>query len=444
MKIFNTSLKNTGILFSLVLLSPGIMAETLNVQYDRGGILSLEPRVGLQAKACHSKADPMNIRVRFGPMFIGGDINVTIAINGNDYNKNYALFSSLPAVKNNAGIDLDFLVPFNVSIKGNASGTEGHNVTTAAIPKKVTYGDVVCFARNYHNIGTGRTDTQSSGGYLPILTTTMRGGNYDDFLSRSENLGACEGREDNQSEDYYWPDYHKRAKAFQDSREDGFLFKHKFYRSKKITEGTPSTTKLEFGDFSSSVGNEIHDGDFVYRFPLGSGSKDAIMNILGGDFLLRLNNRNISSMTLTVSTGGASEVWTWKAAVNDGNNLHLTRSLALGVTALASDNSDPYAKYLFYAKNDFYKGTLAGKSALNQAYTDYINNTVPLSLPQDSAGDINLVNTDNLIFTIGQKPNTQGYGSMTFSAYGQPLKFGPLLVGSKEVANAMQMRNACY
>lgn len=442
MKRFDTSLKNTGVLFYLVLLSPGIMAETLNVQYDRGGILSLEPRVGLQAKACHSKADPMNIRVRFGPMLIGSDINVTIAINGNDYNKNFALFSSLPAVKNNAGMDLDFLVPFNVSIKGNASGTEGHYVTTAEIPKKVTYGDVVCFARNYNNIGTGRTDTQSSGGYLPILTTKMGGGNYDAFLPRREDLGACSDREDNQSEDYYWPDYHKRAKAFQDSREDGFLFKHKFYRSKKITEGTPSTTKLIFSNFSSSVSNEIHDGDFVYKFPLGSGH--TAMNLSGGDFLLRLNNRNISSMTLTVSESGVSEVWTWKAAVNDGNNLNLTRSSALGVTALASENSDPYAKNLFYAKNDFYKGTLAGKGALNQAYTDYINNTVPLSLPQDSAGDINLVNTDNLIFTIGQKPNTQGYGSMTFSAYGQPLKFGPLLVGSKEVASAMQMRNACY
>ncbi|EHJ5407687.1 hypothetical protein KAO45_005151, partial [Salmonella enterica subsp. enterica serovar Wedding] len=69
MKRINTSLKKTGILFSLVLLSPGVMAaENLNFNYTRAGALSLDPRMSLQARACHSKGDPININFRLNSL----------------------------------------------------------------------------------------------------------------------------------------------------------------------------------------------------------------------------------------------------------------------------------------------------------------------------------------------------------------------------------------
>ncbi|EGG8416783.1 hypothetical protein HHY55_004662 [Salmonella enterica] len=429
MKIYNTSLIKKGILLSLVLLSPEILAaESLNFNYKRADTLSLVPKLGLQARACHSKGDPMDIRVRFGNIFSSTDLNVILVVQGAAYPINYAAFSVASGKTKNTGNDTDFLVPWNVHVKGNTSGNYLHTAITPATPDD--WGSTFCFVQGY---GGGSGNTM---GLKPFFK-----GSYE-----YDNL--CAGLPLIFSTDYVWggdpnttPMPTHIATAITQNR--NFLVDYKFHT--KFIPGKPSHHITEAKDFNNSVDNTFTDNNFSYRFPVG-GEDNFGVRIDNGDFIFKLKNRNISSLTLTVSSGGASESWNWKTADGDAdkNKLYLNHTSAIGIKPSADDKNDPYYVNKFYKENRYYKGTLSAGTFLTQAYIDYINNVIPLSIPPASDGEINLVNTDSLTFSIGQALPSQGYGSMTFSAYGQPLKFAPLTVNGKEAASAMQVRNACY
>ncbi|ENV3755715.1 hypothetical protein ACFJ6F_005664, partial [Salmonella enterica] len=118
MRMNHMSLNRKWILFSLVLVSPAILAaENLNFNYTRADALSLEPQLGLQAKACHSKAEPMDIHVRFDKnVDMKGISEIRLDISGSAYAKSYTVFS--PSVKGRADLAPDFLVPWGAHAKG--------------------------------------------------------------------------------------------------------------------------------------------------------------------------------------------------------------------------------------------------------------------------------------------------------------------------------------
>lgn len=442
MKKHKISLIKRGILLSLVLLSPKILAaENLNFNYTRPDALSLEPRLGLQAKACHSKGDPMDIWVHFDSINVGSIFNVTLSIQGADYPKSYSVFTKTVQSKQ-SGADPDFMIPWRVNVKGGASGNYISNVSYPAGPDE--WGDVFCFSDI--DFFPDRSIYPHTAGLQPIFSGDPR---YEKYCGNKpliyEPYYSWDGdpKTTNIPEKYKgdYPGENPDNLLRPDQR---FLIGNiKFFTKHK--KGEPAFDRIEPVGFNNSVDKEFAGNSFTYRFPLGVENNMGV-NIDNGDFLLRLNNRNISELTLTVSNRGSSDVWIWKAANDDAykNRLYLNHQESLGIKPSSSDVSDPYLINKFYKGNRYYKGTLTSDVYLTPAYTEYIQNIIPLSLPSTSDGEINLVNTDSLIFTIGKTPNTGGYGSLLFRAYGQPLKFAPLTVNGKEVASAMQIRNACY
>lgn len=453
----NISLKKSVFLISLALLFPEIVvSKTLDLNYDNSANLALSPRSALQLNACHTKADPMLINVNFDPMKIGNNFAVTLEINGDVYTKNYVAVNSSSGLTQIVGVDPDFLIPWEVLVSGTGKGAEGYTALTPSqnITTGYEYKDTFCFTRTFNQIGTGAKDAAPSSGYIPILTTTTTTANFDKWIQKRNDPTGCDGgnRQNIQSDDYYWPDYFHPS-AFIDGRNNGendFLFNHIFYRTKKaITTTIPGSQTIDFKPFNLNFSNDRHgENSFVYQLPLGAANNKGV-RIDNGNFSFKLSNRNVSSIKLTITNSGTSEVWNWSVGNDDPykNTLHLTHTAsALAVVALGNAQSDPYFSQQFYTNNNgYYKGTLAGKSSLNQNYTQYIKNVKPLSLPPDSSGDINLVNTDSLTLIIGQVAGTGGgANSVTFRAYGEPLKFAPLHRGGSEVISAMQFRNACY
>lgn len=443
MRMNHMSLNRKWILFSLVLLSPAILAaENLNFNYTRADALSMDSRLGLQAKACHSKGDPMDIRVRFDSISVGGSFNVTLAIQGAEYPKSYSVFTKAVQSKQ-SGADPDFMVPWRINVKGRASGSytlKVHNPGTSE-----AWGDIFCFSTGGAPF-PDRNQYPHTAGLKPIFSDDPRYKKYcsnkpliyNDYYSWGGNPETTDipGK--------YKDDYPPENPGNLLRPDQRFLIGNiKFFTSH--TPAKPATDDWATSGFGNSVEKEFSDKKFIYRFPLGAENNKGV-HVDNGDFLLRLNNRNISALTLTVTYGGVSEVWSWKAANDDAykNRLYLNHQAGLGIKPSSSDASDPYLINKFYKENRYYKGTLTPGVYLTSAYTDYIRNIMPLSLPSTSDGEINLVNTDSLIFTIGQTPSSGGYESILFRAYGQPLKFAPLTVNGKEVASAMQVRNACY
>lgn len=460
----NISLKKSVFLISLALLFPEIVvSKTLDMNYDNSADLALSPRSALQLNACHTKADPMLINVNFDPMILGSNFTVTLEINGDTYTKNYTAFTppeKLPLWGSAAGVDnllnnplskiyTDFQIPWRVFVNGISAGAQGSEVQKPEVTE-TKYSGAFCFDRKYNQKGTGANDAWPSGGYIPIF---VGGGEYSDgngHRVKSHPASTCDipERPEDQVEATYWPDYYNPPTYISNNTESDFLFKHIFHRNKNIVKVSNGGIETKSDEFNTNVRDvPYQNNNFVYRFPLGN-ENNKWLRIDNGSFSFKLSNRNVSSMKLTITHAGMSEVWEWALANNASfeNTLHLKHTQSLGVSGSNSDKNDPYLTNHFYKDdNNAYKGTLTAKTSLTQAYTDYIHNTVPLSLPPDLEGDINLVNTDRLTFTIGQKPNTSGgINSITFRAYGEPLKFAPLVQDGNEVISAMQFRNACY
>lgn len=470
MRMNHMSLNRKWILFSLVLLSPAILAaENLNFNYTRADALSLEPQLGLQAKACHSKADPMDIHVRFDKNVNMGRISgIQLEINGSAYVKSYTIFS--PSVKSRASLDPDFLVPWGAHAKGSVNVNETNNVYIPEVPEK--NDGPFCFSNDGPRFWSVLYPPRYSvGGLLPIFRDPPY---YFDPLGQLTKKDFDEKCQpffnkipDSFKNDimFYWPygsDFweHLLIKPEEIARRTGSSYIYDKIKAagknalivKKSgnifftyhTDAQPARTEQHSTPQKYDIDSNCTADSCSFYFPTGNG-KDGNIIQNGSEFLIKLNNRNIKSMKLTVTNGLSVDDWVWRLE-NDSysNNLNGTHHFGgpsvLREPVLRTD--DPYNIAGFYMKKNpgFYSGTLIARSALNTTYTDFVNKVTPLSLPASAAGNINLVNTDSLIFTFGAGSNN----APTLSIFGQPLKFAPLSVNGKEVASAMDVRNACY
>ncbi|EDC5876949.1 hypothetical protein AB9N36_002221 [Salmonella enterica] len=431
MRMNHMSLNRKWILFSLVLLSPAILAaENLNFNYTRADALSMDSRLGLQAKACHSLGDTINLNFRLGSISIAPQ--VILYIKGKDYSKSYRVFE----VGN-------LTVPFNIKRTGSASGTSVvpvyHPGTTGS------YNTPFCFSdKRMANL----PHTQ---GYIPLIKGDAKTG--ADFETFCRGIGEVGDLSVVWGGDPRSTDMPANIKAW--GSWTGVIYFMTF------TPGTPDGTVDEQRHFDRAEDSQVVTGLSNYSLPLqydAAGGKTVQTVLDKANFTYYLNNRNITELKVIVRVLDSIDYkWEWTVSRDNPNLLHLkytdpTVSSVISPIPNVVDHSfdlnpakdDPYAKNSFYANAGFYKGTLASRASLNQNYQDYIKNVSPLSLPPDTAGDINLANTGNLTFTLRSAGSSASQGYLQLSVYGEPLQFAPLVVNGKEVASAMQVRNACY
>ncbi|EJX4249077.1 hypothetical protein OD507_005666, partial [Salmonella enterica] len=446
----NTSLTKTGILFSLVLLSPGVMeAENLNFNYTRADVSGLDPRLSKLAQACHTLTDPMAIHVLFGPMSTQY-MKVTMTVYGKKAGKGYAVYSSGAGRKKNTA-DPDLVIPWGVSNKGSASGTIYRDVTTPDY--QTVYDDPFCFSMDTGNSGSGGGYVASNG-YAPVYdrppySEGLGSGDYNKYCMQFNKVSG--------GENTYWPDYNRRPEVVAEGMAKGwddYQGKYIFYRHKELEPTGTVTHHTQSQSFSPSVnqsgGSDAVPG-VVLNFPVSEKNSGSSF-ITEGRFLVTLDNRNVTSLELDISQnvpGNESSHIIFRWQRNEGlNNVLAFRGVTqqLHLTAAGNIENDPYNNASFYdsdVASGYFRGTLVAGNSLKSDYTDYINRVMPLSLPSAIPGDINLVNTDSLTFKIGMTNGTGG-GDPTVTVFGQPLKFGPLYAGDKEMLSAMKVRNACY
>ncbi|ECU9617654.1 hypothetical protein CVF39_09865 [Salmonella enterica] len=451
MRMNHMSLMKRGILLSLVLLSPAILAaENLNFNYTRSDVSGLDPRLSKLAKACHTLTDPMEIHVLFGPMSTQY-MKVSMTVFGKKTGKGYAVYSSSGAGFQKNTADPDLVIPWVVSVKGAASGTVMEDVTTPVY--QTVYDDPFCFNDSTGNSGAGG-GYGASNGYAPIYDNPpyAKGYGSKDYQKYCTNFSR-----ENGGENTYWPDYNTRPQAVIDGMArpwNEYQGKYIFYRGKRTVDTGITNTTQEQHDFSPSLdqsgGSEAAPGVLI-NFPVsveGSGYS----TITGGKFLVILDNRNVTGLKLDISQNvpgyeSSHIIFRWQRSEGLNNVLAFQGMQQQSHLTPAGDiENDPYKSASFYAgdvASGYFRGTLVAGKSLNSTYTDYINKIMPLSLPPATPGDINLVNTDSLTFKIGMTNGTTG-GDPTVTVFGQPLKFGPLYAGDKEMISAMKVRNACY
>lgn len=453
-------------------MSPEILAADNSLLLNYSGssdLFSREPRLGLLAKACHSKGDPMDIRVRFGELSVPAE-GVILTIEGGDYRKSYSVFSASEVVnKKNTSKKNDFLVPWRVSVNGKVSGFGYANKTIPGRAAK--YEHAFCFADGYTGNsapGFNKYWSPNTFGYFPLFedyipqelieTSTSDALEYN----RNEFKRLCGGREATKDFQHVWS---KSLPYNNPPVPDNITPWNKEFATKGLfyLDYTPAES-----DKTENVQVELNQPQAVdslpmnaagvssYHFPLNSSLAHAYL--YNGDFMLRLNNRNISKLTLRVG----NTVWSWESSNKNAsdNNLYLYKKddypIDPGLPGKTKDpNNDPFRvsddamPESFYEKGyltgSYFRGTLVKEASLSQVYTSYINNNTPLSLPPVADGTINLVNTENLTFTIAQvQDGGARNGLFSLRVSGQPLKFAPLYVNNTEAASAMTMRNSCY
>ncbi|HDD2123725.1 TPA: hypothetical protein PAP86_004007 [Salmonella enterica] len=463
MKMNHFSQTRIWTVLSLALLSPVLQAasdEPLNFNYTRTtDALSLKPRLGLTARACHSLADPIDIKFEFGEM--SAPHAIYLVLTGKDYTKGYAAFrpASGGAVSD-ALNDPDFKVAWGVHGRGTVKGTRQEPSPSVS----ESYNYPFCFAHGHPY--NGNIDAlNNTYGYWPVFRPDYFNAGHKDWQITTPDANAmpqdwynwdqwnhyCSGRktaadiQDPGKEAYIvWGDPKDNAPnneiKHQVALNANFLTYNLFYVSH--TPGKPAGSPL--------VPVIPYDSTFhenSYLFPIDKKSIHEPVYLENGHFSFRLDNRNITSMTLTIFSDydkGYKSVWTW---TRDGDNnalMHLTKTGNIGISTVSNqDGSDPYSISGFYRKpaQSHFKGTLVAKSSLNENFEKHVP---PLSLPPATDGDINLANTDSLTFSMGQPKVQGGQGNWTLSVLGQPLKFAPLYINDKEAVSAMQMRNACY
>ncbi|EJB7648019.1 hypothetical protein MW925_000590 [Salmonella enterica] len=466
MKMNHTSLSRKWILFSLVLLSPEILAatESLNFNYKRADTLSLEPRLGLQARACHSLADPMNIEFQFSEMT---PPEVELHIKGNTYIKGYSIFRTASGVKvTDAYTDPDFQVPWHIQASGQVSGQVAQN--SPAVQEKWNYP--FCFSDGHPFNRSSWADNAHANGYFPVFRPDyFKVSTYwqvnvplglpvsQDDYNWSQWHMYCDGKDaaahgahygdyllwDGDPKDRNSPPPAVKHQMDISNPPGAFLTKNWFFVSH-----IPGRAEGEGPDIWGGLGQPVPDDskspDYVYRFPIKNSNNKKATVLNSGRFSFRLDNRNITSLTLIIKSNGLQSAWVWARNGDNTSWLHLSKTGNIPVEQVSNRNDpgDPYSVGNFYTRTQsYFKGTLVAKSFLNSQFTNHVP---PLSLPPDSDGDINLVNTDSLMFSIGQVRNSCGQGNWTVSVQGQPLKFAPVYVNGKEVVSAMQVRNACY
>ncbi|EGY8942351.1 hypothetical protein JEG22_002968 [Salmonella enterica subsp. diarizonae serovar 60:r:z] len=446
MKVYNTSLIKKGILLSLVLLSPEILAaENLNFNYTRADASSLDPRLSKLAQACHTLTDTMDINVLFGEIMDTRNLRVTMTVYGKNAGKGYSAVYSLPGTSGKSATDPDLVVPWSLTFKGAASLTVEQISTTPVM--ETVYDDPFCFSDRVVSLAGAWNYLNN---YLPIFDSPpyyySEPGAFQTYCFgfTHENLPHVG--------DGYWPDIKKPPENIKEGLKKPFLEyqgKYIFYRHKSFEDSGATEQHSNWSNIEQSVdtaGGSSAVPGVVNEFPIyQKGAANSVLR--NGKFLIKLNNRNVTELKLDIENTylGAHSIFTWK---RDGGYLSNVLAFqgvqeAFEILSAGDIQNDPYQS--FYndggkGKKAYFRGTLAEAGSLNQKYKDYIKNIMPLSLPPAYRGDINLVNTHSLTFKIGSV-NTTG---TTVTVYGQPLKFGPLYSADKEAVDAMQVRNACY
>lgn len=473
-------MKKRWLLVSLALLVPKIVTgETLNLNYEKPGAFDLDPRLGLQARACLSKVEPMDIHFKFKPMETT-NLKVTLTVDGAPVSKSYAPFSSATnnKVAGSTNTDPDFQIPWKVSVvSGHFQLTGTYNRPDVGSGHPESYTGEFCFSDDYmaNNFNTEFKDPKlnESLGYFPLFKkfpkelftsyTPWGGMSLEAFAENNElafqNLCVNGKRQNILDPAHVWPNppptkgYSVPA-AVKDKLDvygaaflkGGMFFLNYTPHKDDDIHRVDSLTGVNVAQELTGV-----PGPVTYTFPITRSDQPYFnQSIQEADVDLRLNNRNVSSLILKLTDGANnSAVWEWKTTDGSSKNkLHLIYRSQLPVKPAGNDNGDIYHINGFYKPeaengvNGYYKGTLVSGSFLNQKYKDFVDNIMPLSLPPDVQGDIDLVNTDSLTFIIGQEQNYSG--QYVVSVSGKPLKFGPLIMDDNELKSAMQVRNACY
>ncbi|EKQ2968859.1 hypothetical protein P4143_003261 [Salmonella enterica] len=455
MRMNHMSLNRKWILFSLVLLSPAILAaENLNFNYTRADSRSLEPQLLKLGKACHSRDDPMDVEVDFLPDLLTSNSRIELIVSGEVQKKGYA---GLSVLFKNPVVDYDLQTSMDITAGGGGSTIYGtYDVTT---PKtKTVYDDPFCFSLDTPNSGTGGGYAESNG-FAPLYSQEPFAKGY----SRKDFDKYCfDYPRGNDGAHTYWPDYYARPKVVAEGMAkawEEYQGKYMFYRHKsEIPDGTVTHQKEETSSVPATKPEQvvrINNSTLSYVFPIRL-TENGMSILKKGNFRLTLSQRNITSLTLRITRRAAGyddtiQDFTWK---RDGGASELSNTLRFTPTPMTQHitpsgdiKDDPYAP--FYDRkslnNSYFRGTLVAESSLNNNYKNYVKNISPLSLPAKSMGDINLLNTQKLKFVIGQAHLGGGLGGdYTVTVFGQPMKFGPLYAGNQEMVSAMQLRDACY
>ncbi|EAT8050281.1 hypothetical protein ABOD71_002319 [Salmonella enterica subsp. enterica serovar Kiambu] len=459
MRMNHMSLNQKWILFSLVLLSPAILAaENLNFNYTRADSLSLEPQLLKLGKVCHSRDDPMDIDVDFLPDLLTSHSRIELIVSGEVQRKGYAGLSVLyKTLFKNPVVDNDLQTAMDITAGGTGSTIYGiYDVTTPKM--KTVYEDPFCFSLDTPNSGSGGGYAESNG-FAPLYSQApfAQGYSLKDFHKYCWNFSRDTG-----GEHTYWPNYYNRPKVVAEGMAKSwevYQGKYMFYRQKReIQDGTETHQKEETSNVAATKPTHvvrINNSTLSYVFPIRL--TDNGMSILRkGNFRLTLSHRNVTSLTLRITRKVAGyddtiQDFTWKrdgGAQGLSNTLRFTPTpITQHITPAGDIKDDPYAP--FYDRKilngGYFRGTLVAESSLNNHYKNYVKNISPLSLPAKSTGDINLVNTQKLKFVIGQDHQGGAVGGdYTITVFGQPMKFGPLYAGNQEMVSAMQLRDACY
>ncbi|EDM3692339.1 hypothetical protein CSM81_22780 [Salmonella enterica subsp. enterica serovar Infantis] len=456
MKRVNTSLTKTGIIFSLVLLSPGVMAaENLNFNYTRAGTISLEPRFGLQVRGCHSLTDPVTINVKLKDLSTK-NLAISLALNGETVRTSYAVFSS--SVVKASATNTDFQVPFAVSVRGNVIG-----IKTTTVPAPLNKSKGYCFADGAGDFSAGGDEMFA--GYSPMK---LGGVNAASHCVSANGLFWPDGKNGYPN----WPpekrwftpyapgglnDYYTHyLNNMTHKTKAEWLVTHYFYSEPASPESSEEKIEKNYNSVNLNIPGlgyniPVHGESALSR----SGVNYDDVHLNEGSFLFTVSNRNITSMELDIRDINSGKVSRFKWLRNTNNevlandlvyqngvnDLLITSPGQIDSTVLA----DPYKSNYFYREGvsaGLFRGTLVTEGMLTSGYADYIK-TVPLSKPAQSRGAINLVNSDSITMNISQKSKDSG-GGYTLSIYGQPIKFAPAYFGKSQVLTASQVRNACY
>ncbi|WP_311752531.1 hypothetical protein [Proteus columbae] len=492
MKKYNISRINQGIMLSFILLSSGVLAsDNLNFKYTRADVSSSDGSLSKVANSCHTLTDPINIRVLFGPMDTTYK-RVRLIVNGFNATYGYAPYVQSNALEKSAKPTVD---PSR-SLFG-ASTTGGVAVTTHLTQRHPTMGfkDMFCFSEPF--VDRGREELSPSYYYTPIYENPP----YEPGFSNADFERYCQGRTFTgglAGVGTYWPGYdpvysHARPSALVETymKQDwkDYMGKYMFYRQVGLVPPEPG----DKGDYTiykddinsqQGIGCELgsdkpclagFSSNIDIEFPLHmkKPEKRPDMTIYqskigSGEFNIKMNNRNISVVQLQIYDEREGQIsnlneFVWERTNFASNVLKLTKIPSSSVVSAGNVAKDPYQP--FYTKDvvpderlnkEYYRGTLLGASSLNQKYNDNNNKVIALSLPAESRGDINLVNTDSLTFQIdsvngfaanivdGLPIGGSSEGGTRVTIYGQPLKFNPTKSGDVERFNALQVRNACY
>ncbi|EKC2495413.1 hypothetical protein OOO55_004559 [Salmonella enterica] len=453
MKRVNTSLTKTGILFSLVLLSPGVMAaESLNFNYTLPGALSLEPRLGLQTRACHALSDPMKIKFIVKDIDPANDV-VNLKVNGSDVS------SAMVPFKDN----VNFIIPFKVDYTGSTTQTMQVVLPgTPAQAEKTEPTNGYCFLNvqisSWSATGGGKTF-----GYPPLTP-----GQLDSGWGKMVGDHCRQRLKDARNKMYF--DYDKPLSEadpevqkmisqgpgvgipFLVQTQHNAFFKGRTIISPAVPAGPEIHNDLTLSPDSYNGTTGVVNQDITVHSSPQSGIKGVNFIKVNGEIDFDISQRNISSIELKiVKKGGEENVLRWaRSNINDETTKNVLKLMSTGtITSAPSVGSnllvdDMYSKNDFYtagAKNGVFRGTLASRSDLNDSYKVYVEDNTPLSLPAGSRGDINLVNTDSVTLEVTKNNQTGEYSVL---AYGVPLQFSDVLSAGKTVASAMSVRNICY